>query len=61
MYLDIDPQAIPPHWPPTPESLIVNDGIYELRKVPLTSIVLVTNKTIKVKYCYFDAFMNIDF
>jgi antiviral helicase SKI2 len=31
-----------------PESLVVNDGIYELRRVPMTSITLVTNKTIKV-------------
>jgi len=51
--LDIDPQAIPPRWPPMPESLIVNDGVYELRRVPLTSIVLVTNKAIKVKIFLF--------
>ncbi|RDB28581.1 hypothetical protein Hypma_015957 [Hypsizygus marmoreus] len=46
---DIDSQGIPPRWPPTPESLVVQDGVYELRAVPMTSISLVTNKTIKVE------------
>lgn len=48
IYSDVDSQAIPPQWPPTPESLRVDDGVYELRAVPLTSITLVTNKVVKV-------------
>lgn len=48
IYGDVDPQAIPPCWPPTPEALMGDQAQYELRAVPLTSISLVTNKTIKV-------------
>ena len=47
-YADIEPQAVPPRWPPTPESLAVNDGVYEMTAVPLTSISLVTGRTLKV-------------
>jgi antiviral helicase SKI2 len=39
---------VPPRWPPSPDSLSVTDGIYELRAVPLTSIAIVTSRTIKV-------------
>ncbi|KAG6846094.1 hypothetical protein H0H87_006458 [Tephrocybe sp. NHM501043] len=46
---DIDNQAIPPYWPPTPESLVVDDGVYELRAVPLTSVALVTSRSVKVE------------
>ncbi|TFK41940.1 ATP-dependent RNA helicase [Crucibulum laeve] len=46
---DIDPQAVPPLWPPKPESLLVEDGVYDVRAVPLTSITLVTSRTIKVE------------
>ncbi|KAF9469690.1 antiviral helicase [Collybia nuda] len=46
---DIDSQGIPPRWPPTPESLLVDEGVYELRAVSLTSIIFVTNKIVKVE------------
>ncbi|KAG6873825.1 hypothetical protein C0995_010437 [Termitomyces sp. Mi166 len=46
---DVDNEAIPPHWPPTPEALVVTNGVYELRAVPLTSMSLVTNRSIKVE------------
>ncbi|KAG6842413.1 hypothetical protein C0991_007543 [Blastosporella zonata] len=46
---DIDNQAIPPYWPPTPKSLVVDDGVYELRAVPLTSVASVTNRSVKVE------------
>ncbi|KAG5639554.1 hypothetical protein H0H81_012225 [Sphagnurus paluster] len=46
---DLDNHAIPPRWPPTAHSLEVEGGVYELRAVPLTSIALVTNRTIKVE------------
>lgn len=45
---DVDPQAIPPRWPPMSESLAVNNCTYELRRVPMTSIIYVTSKTVKV-------------
>lgn len=45
---DIDPQAVLPCWPLLPQSLVVEDGVYELRAVPVTSIALLTNRTIKV-------------
>ncbi|KAG5731038.1 hypothetical protein E4T56_gene15574 [Termitomyces sp. T112] len=46
---DVDDQAIPPYWPPTPEALVVDKGIYELRAVSLTSVSLVTNRSVKVE------------
>lgn len=46
---DVDPQAIPPRWPPMSESLAVNNCTYELRRVPMTSIIYVTSKTVKVE------------
>ncbi|KAG6897960.1 hypothetical protein C0992_008350 [Termitomyces sp. T32_za158] len=45
---DVDNEAIPPYWPPTPKALVVENGIYELRAVPLTSVFLVTNRSVKV-------------
>lgn len=45
---DVDPQSLPPRWPPLPASLLVDDATYELRAVPLTSIAMVTAQTIKV-------------
>ncbi|KAJ7897302.1 antiviral helicase [Mycena olivaceomarginata] len=45
---DIAPQAITPRWPPSPESLAVEDGVYEVTAVPLTSIAFVTGRTIKI-------------
>ncbi|KAI0323105.1 antiviral helicase [Amylostereum chailletii] len=44
---NVDVQGLPPRWPPDPESLMFSDGVYELAAVPLTSISLVTNRTIK--------------
>ncbi|KAJ7116795.1 antiviral helicase [Mycena crocata] len=45
---DIDPQGVTPRWPPSPESLMVSDGVYEVTAVPLTSIAFVTGRTIKI-------------
>ncbi|KAJ7508688.1 ATP-dependent RNA helicase [Mycena galericulata] len=45
---DMDPQAVTPRWPPSPESLVVVDGVYEVTAVPLTSISFVTGRTIKI-------------
>ncbi|KAF8963922.1 antiviral helicase [Flammula alnicola] len=45
---DIDSEAVPPMWPLTPSSLTVESGVYELRAVPQTSIVMVTNRSLKV-------------
>jgi hypothetical protein len=46
--LDVDVQAVPPHWPPSAQDLVVEDGVYDLIDVPITSIALVTNRTLKV-------------
>lgn len=46
--LDVDVQAVPPHWPPSAQDLVVGDGVYELTSVPITSIALVTSRTLKV-------------
>jgi hypothetical protein len=45
---DVDVQTVPPHWPPSAQDLVVEDGVYELIDVPITSIALVTNRTLKV-------------
>ncbi|KAF8665387.1 hypothetical protein AX16_000406 [Volvariella volvacea WC 439] len=46
---DGDWQSVPPLWPPNPDSLVVDNGTYELRAVSLTSVSLVSDKTIKVE------------
>lgn len=50
--LDVDYQAVTPSWPPRLESAINEDGVYELRAVPTTSISLVTNRIVKVGQAY---------
>jgi hypothetical protein len=45
---DVDEQAVPPEWPPLAQNLVVKDGVYELTVVPVTSIALVTSRTLKV-------------
>jgi len=44
----VDAQAVPPQWPPLAQTLVVGDGEYELTVVPVTSIALVTVRTLKV-------------
>ncbi|KAA1471410.1 antiviral helicase [Dentipellis sp. KUC8613] len=44
----LDPQAIPPRWPPLPQAISVAGGVYELTAVPVTSISLVTSNVMKV-------------
>ncbi|PSS29697.1 hypothetical protein PHLCEN_2v2845 [Hermanssonia centrifuga] len=46
---DIDDESMPPFWPPEPTSLVVEDGTYDLRPVPLTSIAFVTNRILKIE------------
>ncbi|KAF9531825.1 antiviral helicase [Crepidotus variabilis] len=46
---DLDPEAVPPSRPLKPRSLLIDSGLYELRAVPLTSVAMVTGKTIKVE------------
>ncbi|KDQ12068.1 hypothetical protein BOTBODRAFT_189538 [Botryobasidium botryosum FD-172 SS1] len=46
--LDVPTEAVPPQWPPHPDSLLVENGVYELATVVLSSIALVVNKTFKV-------------
>ncbi|KAH7915723.1 ATP-dependent RNA helicase [Hygrophoropsis aurantiaca] len=45
---DVDEQAVPPEWPPTPVSLLIPQTTYEVTSVSLTSISLVTNRSIKI-------------
>ena len=45
---DVDAEAVPPRWPPTPESLLVDEPTYELAAVPVTSIAMVSFEDIKV-------------
>ncbi|KAF8592772.1 antiviral helicase [Ramaria rubella] len=47
---DTEVQAVPPRWPPTPESLLVDNGVYELVTVPFSSISLISNRTMKLRY-----------
>lgn len=46
---DIDAQAIAPIWPPKPESLLIDNGVYDVRPVPLNSIAMVTDRVLKVR------------
>ncbi|KAI0718916.1 antiviral helicase [Cerioporus squamosus] len=45
---DVDAEAVPPRWPPTPESLLIDKPVYELTAVPATSIAMVSCDCIKV-------------
>ncbi len=47
-FLDVDVQAVPPRWPPLPRDLVVEDGVYELTEVPISSIALATSRILKV-------------
>ncbi|RPD82148.1 antiviral helicase [Lentinus tigrinus ALCF2SS1-7] len=44
---DVDTDAVPPRWPPNPESLLVDEPTYELTAVPVTSIAMVSYDVIK--------------
>ncbi|KAH9178867.1 antiviral helicase [Lactarius sanguifluus] len=45
---DEDMPSIPPLWPPPPQGAVVKDGVYKALQVPVTSISLVTSRTIKI-------------
>ena len=47
--LDKDARAMVPKWSHSPEEMLVDQAEYDLAAVPLTSISLVTARTIKVK------------
>ncbi len=49
---DTNNDEVPPFWPLNPDSLVVDDGVYELRAVPLTSIVLVADRMVKVRFLF---------
>lgn len=46
--LDINTQSLLPQWPPSPQSLQIENGVYQLLIVPITSVSLVTEAIIKV-------------
>ncbi|EIW64030.1 antiviral helicase [Trametes versicolor FP-101664 SS1] len=46
---DVDAQGVPPQWPPRPESLLVDEPTYDLTPIPLSSIAMVTSRSIKVE------------
>lgn len=45
---DIDANSLAPKWPVTPNDVRVQDGVYELKAIPVTSIVFVTDRIAKV-------------
>ncbi|KAF7307331.1 ATP-dependent RNA helicase [Mycena indigotica] len=45
---DMDLQAVTPKWPPSPNSLVVNDAVYEVTAVSLASIAMITGRTVKI-------------
>lgn len=47
--LDKDGRVVVPRWSHSPEEMLVDQAEYDLARVSLTSISLVTTKTIKVK------------
>ncbi|KAH9858296.1 antiviral helicase [Lenzites betulinus] len=46
---DVDAQGVPPQWPPRPETLLIDEPTYDLTPIPLSSIAMVTNRSIKVE------------
>lgn len=46
--LDIDVDEVSPRWPPPLQNVDLSEATYEVASVPLSSIALVTNKTLKV-------------
>ena len=46
---DVDAQARPPRWPPQPEWLLVDEPVYDLLAVPITSIAMASYESIKVR------------
>ena len=57
---DVDAEAVPPRWPPTPESLIVDEPTYEVAVVPVTSIAMVSFEDIKVDILLFCCALELD-
>ncbi|KAI0652358.1 antiviral helicase [Trametes meyenii] len=49
---DVGAQSIPPSWPPRLEALRIDNPTYELKAIPLTSMALISNRTIKVDADY---------
>ncbi|KAI0004078.1 antiviral helicase [Russula compacta] len=47
---NVDTQAVPPRWPPSAQDLVVEDGVYQVTDVPVTSIALVTSRTLKIEH-----------
>lgn len=47
-FADKDAKEVVPRWSHNPEEVLVNEEEYELKRVPLTSISLVTTRIIKV-------------
>ncbi|KAJ3797700.1 antiviral helicase [Lentinula aff. detonsa] len=45
---DVDNEAMTPRWPPTPHSLVLAKPTYQLTIISLSSILLVTDRTIKI-------------
>jgi len=45
---DMDIQPVPPLWPPPAQGVVVHDGAYKAVTVPVTSIALVTSRSIKI-------------
>jgi len=47
--LDFGDDEVPPRWPP-PRQVVAEDAVYEVAAVPMSSVALVANRTIKVRY-----------
>lgn len=47
--LDKDAEVVVPRWSHNPEKMLVDQAEYELTRISLTSVSLVTMKTVKVK------------
>ncbi|TBU50014.1 antiviral helicase [Dichomitus squalens] len=47
-YIPSDTRSVPPRWPLKPESLLVDEPVYELTAIKYESIALVTSDVIKV-------------
>lgn len=52
---DVEGDTLPPAWPFDPASLMVDDAVYDVRAVPLSSIAMVTDRVVKVSVICLEA------
>jgi antiviral helicase SKI2 len=52
-YTDIEPASLPPLWIINPGKMVVDERTYDVKAIPISSIIRVCNRMIKVHYPIF--------